>query len=402
MRSGLFLLTSGLVLFTLAANFALGLVDHARFLEAAAVAASVWAAGAAFSIWLAKRVTSEFTAATIAKEQDLRRQREQIETNQAELELKLRQRSLDLESDKQKMAQAHDSLLRTTRLSSLGELAGVAAHEILNPLSSVCARVESMERQASEIESGDLKTLGEITSAWKTAYDAGGWGALQQDLMRSTKSGIPLFEEDLANIAAVVEDEKKRRQNRCDDLANLRQELARITEQVDKMRTLSNVGGDRRLVDAHTPLDDAIAALLDLIARQNTFVVKEYSSEPRERFLVVASPDELVQVFSSLIRNSVQAIEQAKRKVGEIRIATSRSNERVEIRITDNGAGISQELRQRVFEPALLPNAKEGGLGLSISRRLMRAFGGDIEIEKTQEGQGTTVLAWLLTQRRGP
>ena len=111
----------------------------------------------------------------------------------------------------------------------------------------------------------------------------------------------------------------------------------------------------------------------------------------------IADKDELVQVFSNVLRNALHAVDAAKRRAPVIRIATQRKGDRVEVRIIDNGTGIKPEHLSRIFEPDFTTKSVEEGtgLGLSISRRLVRAFGGDLDVEQTIEGEGTTFLIWF-------
>ncbi|MCM2321877.1 MAG: ATP-binding protein [Oligoflexia bacterium] len=333
---------------------------------------------------------------------DLRSQRAQLDENRAELELKVKERTAALEAQKTQLADTQESLVRTTRLASLGELAGVAAHEVLNPINNMGIRLERIRRGSSEAEENDLKLLEGIVSAWKNAYVAGGWKGLEAELLKPVEgSSRPLAEEDLENLTGISAALAKGRSERTADLEFLAREMARVTRIVNGMRTLSRVGGERKPMDVHASLEDTQVALADAFAKRGVALVKEYGAEAREQYTVIGDRDELVQVFSNLLRNALQAVSAADRRAGEIRIATRRAarpeGARIEVRIIDNGTGIAPENLSRIFEPDFTTKTLEEGtgLGLSISRRLVRAFGGDIEVEKTEEGAGTTFVVWL-------
>ncbi len=96
---------------------------------------------------------------------------------------------------------------------------------------------------------------------------------------------------------------------------------------------------------------------------------------------VWADPHSLMQVFLNLMKNSERAL--ADRSDCEVRIAATVDEQRVLITIADNGIGIKNaELLFRPFQQ----NAKATGLGLYLSRALMRSFGGDLRFEPAQEG----------------
>ncbi len=103
----------------------------------------------------------------------------------------------------------------------------------------------------------------------------------------------------------------------------------------------------------------------------------------------------LEQVLINLVLNARDAIEERRRADGEhpglIKIALRRQNGQVVLTISDNGAGMSPDVRERIFEPFFTTKevGKGTGLGLSISYGIMRDYGGNIEVESSP-GEGTT------------
>lgn len=329
---------------------------------------------------------------------DIQNQRQSLQNVSRELEIKVRERTTDLESQQTQVSDAQESLIRTTRLASLGELAGAAAHEVLNPLNNISIRVERMRGQLQDEQANDATILSGISEGWEKAWRAGGWEKLRAELERPAEGGTQsLGEEDLDNLAAIAKAAQKRVTEHSGDLEFINREAARITRIVNNMRSLSRVGGERRPLDVHAPIDDTCVTLADAAKKYGIALVRNFSGDPRERFVVLGDRDELVQVFSNLLRNSLQAVVLAERRAGEVTIATRRQGDRVEVRISDNGSGIRAVDLPKIFEPSFTTKSlDEGtGLGLSISRRLARAFGGDIEVERTAEGDGTTFLVWF-------
>jgi two-component system NtrC family sensor kinase len=328
---------------------------------------------------------------------DLHSQRAQLEASRSELEIRVKQRTEALETEKRRVSEAQEALFRTTRLASLGELAGAAAHEVLNPVNNMSIRVERQRTRHRNADNGDIKLLGEILSAWKQSYAQGGWSALERDLKKQADGGRLMIEEDLDNLVGISTELARRQAERGEDIEFFAREITRITRIVNSMRALSRVGGERKPVDIHIPLEDTAVTLADLFEKRKVALVKDFSAGAREQFAILADKDELVQVFANLLRNALHAIAQADRRAPIIRISTTRTAERVEIRIADNGTGIRQEHLKRIFEPDFTTKSVEEGtgLGLSISRRIVRAFSGDLDVEKSIEGEGTTFLIWF-------
>jgi signal transduction histidine kinase len=77
-------------------------------------------------------------------------------------------------------------------------------------------------------------------------------------------------------------------------------------------------------------------------------------------------------------------------------VTTQVSSGRLEIRISDTGCGISEEVMSRVFEPLFSTKSFGIGLGLSIVKSIMEQHDGNVEIN-SQAGEGTTVTLWLPT-----
>lgn len=328
----------------------------------------------------------------------LENQKKQIQAHQSDLERKVLERTQALEQEKRKLAEAQETLIRTTRLASLGELAGAAAHEVLNPINNMNIRVERMTRKMTASQKEDVTLFHTIITSWMENFKNGGWEALQKEFKKPTEDGSKtLGEEDLENLNNIATEFQAEIQERNENLEFLSHEMIRITRIVNNMRSLSRVGGERRPLDIHLPLEETAVTLGDLLQKKNVSLVKDFSAESRDRFSVIGDKDELVQVFVNLIRNSVYAVSESHRRVPTIRISTQRNADRIEIRIADNGTGIKKENQGKIFETSFTTKSfSEGtGLGLSISRRLVRAFGGDLVLEKTIEGEGTVFLIWF-------
>jgi signal transduction histidine kinase/uncharacterized membrane protein YdjX (TVP38/TMEM64 family) len=101
-----------------------------------------------------------------------------------------------------------------------------------------------------------------------------------------------------------------------------------------------------------------------------------------------ADPEQLHRILVNLFRNAREAIEGAGRSGGRIRLAGEVRERDVHLRIIDNGPGLPDRVRQRLFQ-AFASSGRSGGagLGLAISRELARAQGGDLELLQS-DGDG--------------
>lgn len=141
-------------------------------------------------------------------------------------------------------------------------------------------------------------------------------------------------------------------------------------------------------VSLEEELDRALATVRTAAEMAGVVVKTAYHGNLR----VTALPDQLRQALSNLITNAVQAMKGA----GTLTLTTVLSNLTGIVTIADSGPGISKQHLSKVFDPFFTTKEQgEGsGLGLTVARRIIRKFGGDVRIESL-EGHGTTCTVTL-------
>ena len=112
-------------------------------------------------------------------------------------------------------------------------------------------------------------------------------------------------------------------------------------------------------------------------------------------------PQDLGRVFLNLVTNACQAVEEKRRKSDgdyepQLRIASRRLEDQAEFCIRDNGPGIPEELRERIFEPFMTTKrrARGTGLGLSLTTDILTRHGGSIRLD-SEEGAFTEMRVVL-------
>jgi len=104
---------------------------------------------------------------------------------------------------------------------------------------------------------------------------------------------------------------------------------------------------------------------------------------------VFADPDQLHRILANLLRNAREAMEgQAERaRLGEVRVSLSEADGTSTLRLADNGPGISDRARERLFQPFAGSSRPGGaGLGLAIARELAMGHGGDLVLAESSPG----------------
>jgi len=143
--------------------------------------------------------------------------------------------------------------------------------------------------------------------------------------------------------------------------------------------------------EAHAvPLVAAIDAAAEeaRLAEQDVRLVHKIA--PSEQ--VYADPDQLHRILANLLRNARQAIEaqEGRRRPGRIEVTLARADNASLIRVVDNGPGVPERVRERLFQPFAGSGRPDGaGLGLAIARELAHGHAGDLTLVETSE-KGST------------
>ena len=130
---------------------------------------------------------------------------------------------------------------------------------------------------------------------------------------------------------------------------------------------------------------------------------------------VAAVPQDLGRVLLNLINNAFYAVAQKKKNLAAassgaeayeptVAVSTQKRSNAVEIRIRDNGTGIPDSLRAKIFQPFFTtkPTGQGTGLGLSLAYDIVtKGHGGTMDVE-TQEGEGTVFIIQLPLQQEQP
>jgi PAS domain S-box-containing protein len=233
-----------------------------------------------------------------------------------------------------------DALIASEKLAVAGRLAATIAHEIHNPLDSVSNLLYLMRSGATPEESKQFMDMAE------------------QELTRVTqisRAMLGLYRESKAPVEV--------------DLKETLQEILLLME--------------RRF------LDQGVTVLTDLPSAIS----------------VPAFPAELRQVFTNLISNAAEAAGPG----GEVRVSIEPQSAGIDaagqktpagaiVKITDNGAGIPDEIQPHLFQPFFTTKGERGtGLGLWVSRGIINKHGGAITLtsDTSKSGHGTTVSIFL-------
>ena len=174
------------------------------------------------------------------------------------------------------------------------------------------------------------------------------------------------------------------------DLGFIIGETDRLSGSVQQLLTFSRPAADKQeTVDVAAALETALDVLARQQAQEGLRIERSIESGLR---LQNTSTEAVKQIVLNLALNAVQASPAG----AVVRIDARTKDGLVAIVITDQGPGISSEVRERMFEPFFTTRQKGTGLGLAIVQKNVRAMGGEIQVDSPVEaGRGTRVTVTL-------
>jgi len=168
-----------------------------------------------------------------------------------------------------------------------------------------------------------------------------------------------------------------------------------LIEQIDNLSRIAGTFSNfARMPEAKFNRVDIAARLnsvVQLFSNNYEHVHLNYSGDEKDVF-VYADSEQLVQVFNNLLKNAIQAIPTIRR--GEIQITLRHTDQQVIIDIKDNGTGITEEDRDKLFVPNFTTKNTGMGLGLAIAKNIIDLSGGTITFS-TRLNVGTTFTVIL-------
>jgi signal transduction histidine kinase len=284
----------------------------------------------------------------------------------------VQERTRELSLSLEELGTAQDRLVQTEKLASLGQLTAGIAHEIKNPLNFV----NNFSALSSEL-------IDELN-----------------DLLKSTALGD--------KVRAEIDDLTQMLKG---NLEKVVQHGKRADSIVKNMLLHSREGsGEHRAADINAIVEESLnLAYHGARAEKPGFNITLQRDLDPKAGMIDLYPQEITRVFLNLISNGFYAATKRKEASEEsfeptLSAATKNFGNRVEIRIRDNGTGIPQEVKEKMFNPFFTtkPAGEGTGLGLSMSHDIIvKQHGGKIDVD-TMPGQFTEFIISLPRTAAAP
>jgi two-component system, LuxR family, sensor kinase FixL len=226
------------------------------------------------------------------------------------------------------LQQLQTELARLSRLTAMGEMASTLAHEINQPLSAISNYLQGCNRLLEPVEHANVPRIRD---------------ALSETTKQTLRAGHII--RRLREFVARGETEKR---------------PENISKLIEEASALALVGAR----------EAGVKTVFSFASHTDTVLVEKV---------------QIQQVLLNLMRNAIEAMQGCERK--ELLVATSVSNgDKVMVSVTDTGSGLSEEIAGRLFQPFVTTKPAGMGVGLSISKRIVEAHGGEMWAEANLSG----------------
>ena len=294
----------------------------------------------------------------LAKEKEIERS-QLIEHQKLELERTVEVRTADLRQSLLELKSTQAQLIQSEKMASLGELTAGIAHEIQNPLNFVNnfseVNKEMLLEMKDEINRGNIEDANEIA------------------------------DDVIANSEKINHHGK-----RADAI---------VKSMLEHSRTSS---GTKEPTDINKLADEYLQlAYHGLRAKDKSFNAsfETHFDESIGKINIIAQ--DIGRVLLNLINNAFYATsEKAQQKISgyepKVIVTTKKLPDKIEIGVKDNGNGIPDMIKNKIFQPFFTtkPTGSGTGLGLSLSYDIVKAHGGKIDLN-SKEGEGTEFIMEL-------
>ncbi|HMM64770.1 MAG TPA: PAS domain S-box protein [Mesorhizobium sp.] len=230
-----------------------------------------------------------------------------------------------------RLQEVQTELARLARVNELGEMASTLAHELNQPLAAIANYTQ-----------GCVRLLGQMDDTLATRMRE----ALEETARQSLRAG---------------------------------EIIRHLREFVTRGETEKTSQDIRKLVEE--------AGALALMGSRERGIRSVFDFAPGAE-LVTADRVQIQQVLINLMRNAMEAMRDSERRELVVRTAAD-GKDRVLVEVSDTGPGISEEIQARLFQPFVTSKPGGMGIGLSISKRILEAHGGDLTAYRNADGGAT-------------
>lgn len=248
----------------------------------------------------------------------------------------------------QQVQERTKEVVRSEQMASVGFLAAGVAHEINNPLNTIAWSAESLESRLHEM--------------LMDRFD--GSGALDSELIEEIKKNLRRIQDEAF---------------RCKGITDSLLDFSRLGD--------TNKGANE--------MRELVESVVEMVRPLGKYRQRNLEFRCSQNVMALVNPQEMKQVSLNLITNALDSVPDG----GKVEVFLATDGDQAVLTVKDNGCGMTDEVKQHLFEP-FFTRREQGmgtGLGLSITYRIVEEHGGTIEPKSDGPGLGSTFIVRIPT-----
>ncbi len=282
-------------------------------------------------------------------------------------------------------------------------LSGIVAEQVTRPLQMVNDKLKQMRfggknekiayRQQDEVGvlvqeyNNMVEKLEESADRLAKSEREGAWREMARQIAHEIKNPLTPMKLNIQFMqrSLLVEDPDNFKK-RFKDIS------AMLIEQIDNMASIASAFSDfAKMSEANNELLN-IGELVRSSVKLFESSINDVICDIETGIMIMADRKQMSRVLVNVLKNAEQSIPEERK--GMIEICVKREGEKVVVSVKDNGRGIPEEIRGKIFEPNFTTRSSGMGLGLSISYRIVKGMGGTMYFE-SEVNHGTTFFIVL-------
>jgi nitrogen fixation/metabolism regulation signal transduction histidine kinase len=289
-----------------------------------------------------------------------------------------------------------------------GAIALAIANSITRPLSIIAGKLKEFKLGASNkpLIYEDNDEIGQLINEYnnlivqvqdsadiiaKTERDMA-WREMAKQVAHEIKNPLTPMKLSIQYLDKMVKTNPDRAKDLTEKVAST------LVTQIDALTNIANEFSNYATMpkanNEKIILNEIVEAVHDLFRKRDDMDIT--MSEPIADLLVFVDRNQLIRILNNLVKNAIQAIPDDRR--GKIDIALNKKNHSAIITVKDNGTGIPDYMKQKVFTPNFTTKNSGTGLGLAISANMIDSMNGRIYFD-TRIYEGTTFFVEIPLMR---
>jgi nitrogen fixation/metabolism regulation signal transduction histidine kinase len=215
------------------------------------------------------------------------------------------------------------------------------------------------------------------------------WREMAKQIAHEIKNPLTPMRLSIQHLQRTWKDKSKDKDHQLERISKT------IIEQIDNLSAIatefSNFAKMPQPNNEKLNLADQLKSVINLFDNtENTKI--ELNLNSLSEVFVYADKEQLARVFINLIKNAIQASPEGE--VSKVKVSLSVTSEKVNINVKDNGKGIPEEIRHKLFQPNFTTKSSGMGMGLAIVKSIVKNAGGDVHYS-TEVNKGTVFTVEL-------